>query len=287
MTRPESITAGPFLDTAAVLRGWSDAKFDALRPDLTFDSERIFKAGDELAEALRAANPPAGAERATEPFDWNKAKPFRSSDEWYSGKPSNDETHARTAATVQWLMEHGGRFPDDPEPATPYGRCPTCGAPGCNRERRPNGDDHCTNGHKYPSRDAVAAPATPAVGEDAGADCECTCAAELAEKVRALLADVARLQKELDGATFREERYAEDAVGARLALEDARAEVARLTEERDNTTKALRRADSMLTAVRKIADDYHDVDVTGDPPREVACNPCANDILNVLEGRKP
>lgn len=130
-------------------------------------------------------------------------------------------------------------------------------------------------------------PATPAVGEDAGADCECTCASELAEKVRVLLADVARLQKELDGATFREERYAEDAVGARLALEDARAEVARLTEERDNTTKALRRADSMLTAVRKIADDYHDVDVTGDPPREVACNPCANDILNVLEGRKP
>lgn len=130
-------------------------------------------------------------------------------------------------------------------------------------------------------------PDTPAVGEDAGADCECTCASELAEKVRVLLADVARLQKELDGATFREERYAEDAVGARLALEDARAEVARLTEERDNTTKALRRADSMLTAVRKIADDYHDVDVTGDPPREVACNPCANDILNVLEGRKP
>lgn len=127
-------------------------------------------------------------------------------------------------------------------------------------------------------------PATPAVGEDAGADCECTCASELAEKVRVLLADVARLQKELDGATFREERYAEDAVGARLALEDARAEVARLTEERDNTTKALRRADSMLTAVRKIADDYHDVDVTGDPPREVACNPCANDILNLLAG---
>ena len=241
MTRPESITAGPFLDTAAVLRGWSDAKFDALRPDLTFDSERIFKAGDELAEALRTANPPAGSERATEPV------------------------------------------------------CPTCRGWGIIGSERAAIEGHASHESPCPDCDPIHAlgvalatpPATPAVGEDAGADCECTCAAELAEKVRVLLADVARLQKELDGTTFREERYAEDAVGARLALEDARAEVARLTEERDNTTKALRRADSMLTAVRKIADDYHDVDVTGDPPREVACNPCANDILNVLEGRKP
>ena len=78
-------------------------------------------------------------------------------------------------------------------------------------------------------------PATPAVGEDAGADCECTCASELAEKVRVLLADVARLQKELDGATFREERYAEDAVGARLALEDARATLDALFRYRERT----------------------------------------------------
>lgn len=191
---------------------------------------------EALLLSLRAANPPAGAERAGEPFDW-------------------------------W--------------------CPTCqiGVPPLHvtyQERHDPRVGGC--GQVVQSKPE---PATPAVGEDAGADCECTCASELAEKVRVLLADVARLQKELDGATFREERYAEDAVGARLALEDARAEVARLTEERDNTTKALRRADSMLTAVRKIADDYHDVDVTGDPPREVACNPCANDILNVLEGRKP
>lgn len=173
--------------------------------------------------------------------------------------------------------------------------CPTCRGWGIIGSERAAIEGHASHESPCPDCDPIHAlgvalatpPATPAVGEDAGADCECTCAAELAEKVRALLADVARLQKELDGTTFREERYAEDAVGARLALEDARAEVARLTEERDNTTKALRRADSMLTAVRKIADDYHDVDVTGDPPREVACNPCANDILNVLEGRKP
>ena len=37
----------------------------------------------------------------------------------------------------------------------PYGFCPHCGAPGKARERRPNGDDLCERGHRYPSRDAV------------------------------------------------------------------------------------------------------------------------------------
>lgn len=217
MTRPEQI--------AAALERW-DAETNPIEGPSEISMTGTIHAGDTLARLLRAANPPAGEERAAEPATC-------------------------TDCGGLGYVEEG---------AHPCMKCDGTGKP---------------------------EPATPAVGEDAGADCECTCAAELAEKVRALLADVARLQKELDGTTFREERYAEDAVGARLALEDARAEVARLTEERDNTTKALRRADSMLTAVRKIADDYHDVDVTGDPPREVACNPCANDILNVLEGRKP
>lgn len=39
---------------------------------------------------------------------------------------------------------------------TPYGLCPVCGQPGFARERRPNGNDTCPNGHTYPSRDAVA-----------------------------------------------------------------------------------------------------------------------------------
>lgn len=37
-----------------------------------------------------------------------------------------------------------------PRPA-PYGYCPVCGAVGVSRERRPNGDDKCANGHTYPS----------------------------------------------------------------------------------------------------------------------------------------
>lgn len=36
----------------------------------------------------------------------------------------------------------------------PLGYCPTCGAPGVERERRLNGNDTCKNGHVYPSKDA-------------------------------------------------------------------------------------------------------------------------------------
>lgn len=38
-----------------------------------------------------------------------------------------------------------------------YGYCPTCRAPGKARERRPDGDDICENGHKYPSKSAIPA----------------------------------------------------------------------------------------------------------------------------------
>jgi hypothetical protein len=38
-----------------------------------------------------------------------------------------------------------------------YGYCPVCGARGILRERRPNGDDTCDNGHTYPSKDALTA----------------------------------------------------------------------------------------------------------------------------------
>ena len=37
------------------------------------------------------------------------------------------------------------------EPVAIYGYCPECGAKGVMRERRPNGDDKCANGHTYPS----------------------------------------------------------------------------------------------------------------------------------------
>ena len=42
----------------------------------------------------------------------------------------------------------------------PYGYCPECGKPGKSRERRPNGNDRCPDGHCYPSAAAKSAPLT-------------------------------------------------------------------------------------------------------------------------------
>lgn len=39
--------------------------------------------------------------------------------------------------------------------SAPYGFCPICGANGITRERRPDGNDRCSAGHTYPSRDSV------------------------------------------------------------------------------------------------------------------------------------
>ena len=36
-----------------------------------------------------------------------------------------------------------------------YGYCPRCGGRGYSRERRPNGNDKCVNGHTYPSLEAL------------------------------------------------------------------------------------------------------------------------------------
>jgi hypothetical protein len=36
-----------------------------------------------------------------------------------------------------------------------YGFCPLCGSPGFSRERRPDGDDKCSKGHHYPSKNSV------------------------------------------------------------------------------------------------------------------------------------
>ncbi len=40
-------------------------------------------------------------------------------------------------------------------PVAPYGFCPICGAKGVSRERRPDGNDRCSNGHTYPARNSV------------------------------------------------------------------------------------------------------------------------------------
>lgn len=48
---------------------------------------------------------------------------------------------------------------------TIYGYCPQCGAIGLSRERRPNGNDKCANGHTYPSGKALSQPKEPVLCE--------------------------------------------------------------------------------------------------------------------------
>ena len=53
-----------------------------------------------------------------------------------------------------FVLPGGGHVPA--VPVAVYGYCPECGGAGVMRERRPNGDDKCINGHKYPSAKALA-----------------------------------------------------------------------------------------------------------------------------------
>ena len=63
-------------------------------------------------------------------------------------------------AEQETVLPGGGHVPA--VPVAVYGYCPECGGVGVMRERRPNGDDKCTNGHKYPSSKALAEqPAQP------------------------------------------------------------------------------------------------------------------------------
>jgi len=49
----------------------------------------------------------------------------------------------------------------------PLGYCPVCGAIGVKREKRPDGNDVCANGHTYPSRSALPEPLPDDEDEDA------------------------------------------------------------------------------------------------------------------------
>lgn len=44
---------------------------------------------------------------------------------------------------------------------TKYGRCPKCSGLVVSRERRPNGNDICMNGHTYPSKDTITMNSDP------------------------------------------------------------------------------------------------------------------------------
>lgn len=79
---------------------------------------------------------------------------------WAGEDANHTEQYAAYHAIREALAEQetvlpgGGHVPA--VPVAVYGYCPECGGAGVMRERRPNGDDKCTNGHKYPSSKALA-----------------------------------------------------------------------------------------------------------------------------------
>lgn len=267
MTRPDPV--------AAALERW-DAETNPIEGPSEISMTGTIHAGDALAALLRATNPPAGAERATEPVytdDTPLMLEYREADE-----PATPAVGLDGDKSVTGLL-------DDP-PSRITAAC----------ELRVLATDDRMAEHQgvacLMGASAIEAySATPAVGEDEAIrkwldarDCVGTTEAmmdagdDLAARVHALLADVARLQKELDGTTFREERYAEDAAGARLALEDARAETLKWVTDHAQLQ-------GKLAAVRKVAENYNNVDFVGDGRIEMTTNPCAAEILNVLEGK--
>ena len=60
-------------------------------------------------------------------------------------------------------VEAQGEQSSSQETVAVYGYCPKCGAKGVQRERRPDGNDKCVNGHTYLSSKATP-PKRPWVG---------------------------------------------------------------------------------------------------------------------------
>lgn len=79
--------------------------FGQVRPVLMMPADRDFV---ELRRRI-FGDPPL------DDFDFtvDSAPPFQSEDEWFSGKVDNEHTQARTRATVQFLRDNAGKFPNE------------------------------------------------------------------------------------------------------------------------------------------------------------------------------
>ena len=75
-----------------------------------------------------------------------------------------NERHNNVAETRYWLNQYKLIAEqviaelESQEPVAVYGYCPECGEKGVMRERRPDGNDKCANGHTYPSCKATHPP---------------------------------------------------------------------------------------------------------------------------------
>lgn len=79
--------------------------------------------------------------------------PFRTGKNPYRRKREmTDEQREKISNRMKKMV--AGRISKDKQ-KNPYGYCPICKAPGKLRERRPDGDDTCRNGHTYKSSTAL------------------------------------------------------------------------------------------------------------------------------------
>jgi len=104
-----------------------------------------------------------------------------------------------------------------------------------------------------------------------------TCREAIA-RINALLAEVARLTEERERSHVINRAYRQSAHDSAANFRKADVERLEMRAERD---KAL----ATLAAVRKVAENYNNVDFVGDGRIEMTTNPCAAEILNVLEGK--
>ena len=83
-----------------------------------------------------------------------------------STQPEQQDTVQRLSALVRAQQITIDKLEAQPEPMAVYGYCPQCGAKGVMRERRPNGNDKCANGHTYPSSTSTPPQRKPLTDEE-------------------------------------------------------------------------------------------------------------------------
>ena len=124
--------------------------------------EALMQMINEINAGLKIAENKALKEALAQPvpfghWHWEQpmTKPLQG---WFVKGPSDGKLNG-----VAGIALYTAPLLPEQEPVAVYGYCPKCGAKGVQRERRPDGNDKCVNGHTYPSSKATP-PKRPWVG---------------------------------------------------------------------------------------------------------------------------
>lgn len=76
---------------------------------------------------------------------------------WYGNRNIEESMHMIKEQATELAVLKG-----DPVPVffvpNAFGYCPHCDQPSISREKRPNGNDECKNGHRYPTTASIETP---------------------------------------------------------------------------------------------------------------------------------